>query len=108
MAVLLLPVEWRHVGLAASTVLCAFFSAAMLIHFAVLKNGSLGLLSSIKPIAKILFASCVMGLAVYFVKPYLCQLRPIVSLVVLLFVGVGVYGVLALPLLGMGAFRKER
>lgn len=108
MAVLLLPVEWRHVGLAASTVLCAFFSAAMLVHFAVLKNGSLGLLSSVKPIAKILFASCVMGLAVYFVKPYLCQLRPIVSLVVLLFVGVGVYGVLALPLLGMGAFRKER
>ena len=60
-AVVLLPVEWRHVGLAASTVLCAGAGCAMLYAAATRKNGSLGLARAAGPVARIAAASIAMG-----------------------------------------------
>jgi len=64
LAVWLLPVEWRHVGLAASTVLCAGVSCAWLAALARRKNGDLGLAALVRPVGRTLAASAVLGAAV--------------------------------------------
>ena len=107
LAVLLLPVEWRHVGLAASTVVCALFSAYLLVVFARRRNGSLGLLSAVRPIAKIIGASAVMAAAICIFRPYLSGMNEILSLGILLMLGMCVYFVIAFPLLGRGVFRGK-
>lgn len=68
LAVWLLPVEWRHVGLASSTVFCSAAGCAMLVVLARRRNGSLGLSGTIAPIARILVASLVMGGAIYVLR----------------------------------------
>ena len=73
-AVALLPVEWRHAGLAASTVVCAAVSCGLLYAFAVRKNGSLGLGSVAKPILKMIFASAAMAFAVAYAKPFAARI----------------------------------
>lgn len=65
LAVWLLPVEWRHVGLAASTVLCAGIACVLLTVLAKRKNGSLGLAALMRPVGRTLLASAVMGAALY-------------------------------------------
>lgn len=91
MAVAMLPVEWRHVGLAASTVLCAGAGCAALAVFARRKNGSLGLAAACaKPVAKIAVASLAMAAAIAFVRPHV-NLGVVFSLAVLIFAGMVAY-----------------
>ncbi len=98
-AVLLLPVEWRHVGLAASTVACAAAGCALLAALARRRNGTLGLAQVAKPIATILGASVAMGVAVSAARPLVSSLPPIAALAALVLLGAAVYGILSLVLL---------
>ena len=65
LAVWLLPVEWRHVGLAASTVFCAGVACAWLAALARRKNGTLGLATLVRPVGRTLAASAAMGTALW-------------------------------------------
>ena len=65
LAVLLLPEEWRHVGLAASTVFCAGVGCVWLAALARRKNGALGLMSLVRPVGRTLVASAAMGAALW-------------------------------------------
>ena len=102
LAVWLLPVEWRHVGLALSTVLCAAIGCAILIVLARRRNGSLGLrkafgeLGAPGPLMKMLAASILMGFAVAAAKPLVANGPAIAALAVLIALGAVVYGVLSL------------
>ena len=100
-AVLLLPVEWRHVGLAASTVVCAGASCAALVVLARRRNGPLGRGSVIVPLSKMAFASACMGALIWFAKPVAAKLgaalaptdalAPVASLAFLVMFGIAVY-----------------
>jgi putative peptidoglycan lipid II flippase len=68
LAVATLPVEWRHAGLAASTVLCAAVGAVMLTLIARRRNGSLGLGGECSRILRIAVSTAVMAAALYFLK----------------------------------------
>ena len=102
LAVVLLPVEWRHVGLAGSTVFCALVGCVALVVMARRRNGSLGLAAAVPSIVKMTFSAAMMALLLWAVKPHLAGLAPIVALAILVVLGVGVYGSLALL-----AMRKE-
>ena len=91
LAVVLLPVEWRHVGLAVSTVLCAAVGVAMLVVLARRRNGDLGLAGTVPVIAKIAVASVVMAGALAFLKPGLAGVNRIVALGVEIAAGMAVY-----------------
>jgi len=65
LAVLFLPEEWRHVGLAASTVFCAGVACVWLAVLARRKNGALGLATLIRPVGRTLVASAAMGAALW-------------------------------------------
>ncbi len=73
LAVVTLPEEWRHVGLAASTVFCSGAGCLMLVVFAKRKNGVLGFDRAASSLVKICFSSMMMAAAVYAVK--ICILR---------------------------------
>lgn len=60
-AVFGLPVEWRHVGLAGSTVLCAAISCAWLAAAARRRNGALGWTRLARPVGLMLGASAAMA-----------------------------------------------
>ena len=62
-AVFCLPEEWRHVGLAASTVACAAISCAWLAGAARRRDGPLGWGRMARPVALMLAACCVMAAA---------------------------------------------
>ena len=102
LAVWLLPVEWRHVGLALSTVLCAAIGCAILVALARRRNGSLGLrkafgvIGAPGPLMKMLAASILMGFAVAAAKPLVANGPAIAALAVLIALGAVVYGVLSL------------
>lgn len=70
-AVVILPVEWRHVGLAGSTVFCSFVGCLMLLALARRRNSSLGLSGVCVPILKIFVSSSVMGAAVWLTREFL-------------------------------------
>ena len=103
-AVLCLPVEWRHVGLAASTVLCAVFGCAMLVAAAHRRNGSLGLCRLASPTLRMLAGSAIMAGSLVAVKAYV-RMPPVLSLSVLLAVGAGTYFA-AMAAMGMRWRRK--
>ena len=67
-AVLLLPLEWRHVGLAASTVLCSGLSVAALSVLAKRMNGDMGYASLLPDLARIAAAAAAMGVVLVGVK----------------------------------------
>ena len=71
LAVWLLPVEWRHVGLAASTVFCAGVSCVLLAALAHRRNGGMGLGRLVKPVGRTLIASAAMGAALAAARPWL-------------------------------------
>jgi putative peptidoglycan lipid II flippase len=98
LAVWLLPVEWRHVGLALSTVLCAVIRCALLVALARRRNGSLGLASIRADLLKMLAASLVMAATVFFARRIAVDMQPIIGLAVLMFVGMASYGVSSLAL----------
>jgi putative peptidoglycan lipid II flippase len=79
-SVWLLPVEWKHVGLAASTVICAIISCVMLGVIARKRNGALGFDKLLKPVIKILFASAVMCTVIVFSRSYLITALPSLGL----------------------------
>ena len=119
LAVFLLPEWWRHVGLAASTVLCAAVGCGLLIGFAQRRNGSVGLAACARPIVKMTVAAAAMVLAIRFLRPPLDVLlaglpqtpHRLVRLGALIAVGAAVYGALALvlmPELARGALRRVR
>ena len=97
LAVWLLPVEWRHVGLAASTVLCSMVGCAILLLAAKRKNGELGLSRCLGPLARILAASGAMAAALVTARRFL-HVSPAVDLAVLVMLGGAVYFAVAIPL----------
>jgi len=113
LAVWLLPVEWRHVGLAASTVVCAFAGCLLLIVLARRRNGSLGLSRVVRPVSLSLAAAIFMALALAFVRPLVASLPSIVALAVLIFLGVALYGAFSVALMPdqigalLGRFRRK-
>jgi putative peptidoglycan lipid II flippase len=90
LAVACLPVEWRHVGLAASTVLCSGCGCAMLAAAARRRNGSLGIRRLVSPVAKMLAGSALMAAAIFGAKA-LVGLPPVFSLALSVGVGGAVY-----------------
>ena len=70
LAVALLPEEWRHVGLAASTVVCAALGCVIFVFVARLRGQPLGLVRTLPYLAKVTVASLVMGAAVYSADRY--------------------------------------
>ena len=99
LAVVFLPVEWRHVGLAASTVFCSACGIFLLVHSAHRRNGSLGISRLVKPVVKILTGSALMALVILLVRKYI-SFPPIFSLSVLVFVGGAIY-LLSMTILGL-------
>ncbi len=104
-AVFCLPVEWRHVGLAVSTVLCAAVGCALLIAFARRKNGALGFAAELPTLGKMVLASLVMGAAVWFARPLFGGWNAVLSLVALVGIG-GISYALASLLLHRGRLRS--
>ena len=98
LAVCILPVEWRHVGLAASTVVCAFAGCVLLVVLAKRKNGSLGLRAVRADLAKTLAASFAMVAVVVFAHRALPDMPPVVRLAALTAVGVSSYALASLAL----------
>ncbi|MBO7165930.1 MAG: murein biosynthesis integral membrane protein MurJ [Kiritimatiellae bacterium] len=100
-SVLLLPVEWRHVGLAGSTVVCSLITCILLAAIARRRNGALGFKKIVKPVLQILLASAVMCFAIYYMRDFLNEIcsahqwsgvaKNITTLSVLAAVGAGVY-----------------
>ena len=96
LAVWLLPVEWRHVGLALSTVLCAAIGCVILIALARRRNGSLGLGGAVAPLAKMFAASLAMGVVIAAVRPLVAKFPAVAALASLISLGAAVYGILSL------------
>lgn len=67
-AVFLLPEEWRHVGLAASTVFCAGVSCLWLSWYARRANGVMGWSRLVRPVTWMLAASAAMSAALAALK----------------------------------------
>ena len=104
MAVFSLPVEWRHVGLAASTVLCSACGVAFLALAAHRRNGSLGLRRLTVPVGKMLVGSAVMTAAILTVRHFLAM-PPVALLAVSIAVG-GVAYFASMAAMGMKGFRR--
>lgn len=68
LAVFCLPEEWRHVGLAASTVLCSAAGCALLVFAARRRNGPLMLFSIVPFIAKIIVGCLVMACVIIYIS----------------------------------------
>ena len=108
LSVVCLPVEWRHVGLAASTVVCAGLSCLWLGVAAVRWNGEIGFRRLVRPVFRIGLASTAMGGLVAAVRPSLGQ-HPIMALAALIPLGGAVYFMAAWFLLPeMRGFRLRR
>jgi len=101
LAVWLLPEEWRHVGLAASTVLCAAAGTCLLMTLARRKNGCLGLVAVLRPVSKMLFAALAMGVALTSVRPCVRSFSPLVGLSLLVMAGLATYATVSFALLGL-------
>ena len=99
LAVWLLPVEWRHVGLATSTVACAAVGCAMLMVLARRKNGSLGLGPALAPLGAMLAAALAMAAALHALRPLVAGWNEVLALGVLVVSGMAVYAFAALLLL---------
>ena len=99
LAVWLLPVEWRHVGLASSTVVCAAAGCALLLRYAYRKNGSLGLRPALGPLAAMLAASLAMAAALVALRPLVAGWNRVAALAALVASGMAVYALAALALL---------
>jgi len=90
LAVSCLPVEWRHVGLAASTTLCAGCGCVLLAYAARRRNGTLGLRRLVAPVVKMLIGSALMAAAIFAVKVTV-QLPPVFTLAAAIAAGAAVY-----------------
>jgi len=95
LAVWLLPVEWRHVGLAVSTVVCAGAGCALLVAAARRRNGGLGLAAAASPLLRTAAATLAMAAALVFARPLFAGCGPFVRLAALVPAGAAAYAVLA-------------
>ena len=108
LSVFCLPVEWRHVGLAGSTVICAGLSCLWLGVLAVRRNGELGFCRLVRPVIRILVASVAMGGVIGWLRMFTWP-HPVVALAVALPVGAITYFVASWLLLPeMRGFRLRR
>jgi putative peptidoglycan lipid II flippase len=98
-AVFLLPIEWRHVGLAASTVVCAGVGCARLLILARKKNGCLGLGAARRPLSAIAGASVMMALGLWMLRPFVAGWTPLAALAALICAGVIGYFLLIVVLM---------
>jgi len=102
-AVVALPVEWRHVGLALSTTVCSAVGCAMLLAAARRVNGTLGLSRCARPMAKIAAGTAAMAAAIVAARPLAeaaagtvsAKLGDAARLAVLVAAGAATYGVFA-------------
>ena len=101
LAIVLLPEEWRHVGLAVSTVLCAAVGCVLLGALAKRRNGSLGLKGEVPALAKFALAAAVMAGALSVLKPQLAGWNRILALGLEVVAGMAVYGVVLLATGGL-------
>lgn len=76
LSVLCLPEEWRHVGIAGSTVLCSAASCAWLLALARRRNGPLGLAALRSPLIRIALAALAMAAALLAAAPALAAALP--------------------------------
>ena len=106
-AVVFLPVEWRHAGLAASTVVCAAAGCAMLAAAAARSGRPCGLSSALPETAKIAVASVAMAAAVALLRALLAarfqdsalsRQGSVANLAVLVAAGVAAYAAFAAAL----------
>ena len=110
LAVLLLPQEWRHVGLAVSTVVCAALGCVIFVAIAGLRGQRLGLVGTLPYLAKVVLASLVMAAAVFAADAYSPSRNAIVRLACDLAVGGTVYLALGFALKTIrvpGRFRRR-
>ena len=91
LAVFLLPEEWRHVGLAASTVVCALVGAVLLVWKARRRNGHTGLRHIVVPLAKMTAAALAMALCLKALEPHLMGCAALIRLGLLISMGGAVY-----------------
>lgn len=91
LAVFLLPEEWRHVGLAASTVVCALVGAVLLVWKARRRNGRTGLRHIVVPLAKMTAAALAMALCLKALEPHLMGCAAPIRLGLLISMGGAVY-----------------
>jgi len=105
LAVFGLPVEWRHVGLAASTVMCSACGVVFLAVAAHRRNGSLGMRRLVIPVVKMLAGSAVMTVAIFVVKRFVV-LSPVIFLAVAIAVGGTAYFV-SMAAMGMKGIRRK-
>lgn len=99
LAVWLLPMEWRHVGLAASTVFCSAAGCLMLVMLARRRNGALGFSRIAVPMVKIFSASAVMCIVIYLSRAFIVsdgallpvKLNGVLQLTVLIALGAAAY-----------------
>ena len=108
LAVVALPVEWRHVGLAVSTVFCAGVGCVLLMVMARRKNGKLGLGAISADIVKMAVASVGMAMVLWAVKPLLANFGAITALGLLMLVGAALYAALSVAFFGRGVFPMLR
>jgi peptidoglycan biosynthesis protein MviN/MurJ (putative lipid II flippase) len=99
LAVKFLPVEWRHVGLALSTVFCAACGCVLLAAAARRRNGSLGFSRLVSPVGKMLLSSLAMSAAILVLKTKVA-LPPAAVLALCIAVGGAVYFAL-MAMMGM-------
>lgn len=97
LAVALLPEEWRHVGLAASTLLCAAFGCALLARAVVRRNGFRPFAGEGRFLFLALSASLAMSLVVFFVRHVTAACAPILALALSVLAGLVAYLALMAP-----------
>ena len=99
LALVLLPQEWRHVGFAASTVVCSATGFALLC-FAARKDGGLAALAgSLPAVLRILFAVAAMSAMLLIAKPFFSDANRILALAAEIAFGGATYAAIAFPLL---------
>ena len=99
LAVAFLPVEWRHVGLAVSTVICAGVGCALLFSAARRRNGRLGLAAAVKPLAAIGVSALVMAALLFALRPLTAAWPRPLALAALIAAGAATYGLSVCALL---------
>lgn len=99
LALVALPQEWRHVGFAASTVVCAATGCALLC-FAARRDGGLAALSaSGSAVLRILAATAAMTAVLVFARSRLADANRILALAAEIAIGGATYAAIAFPLL---------
>jgi putative peptidoglycan lipid II flippase len=94
-----LPVEWRHAGLAVSTVVCAGIGCLALAALARRKNGALGLAAGARSFGAMVLSALAMAVSLAFLRSWVRDWPPVLSLGLLVLAGAVVYAGVAAVLL---------